>query len=74
MLLLLAIGLFSKASAYIVSFTNAAEAKYTESYRRRYKVGKTAFFDGFLRECEPGRVVINPSMSRDPSASFHPQR
>ncbi|MDB4407569.1 hypothetical protein N9179_01630, partial [bacterium] len=48
--------------------------KYTESYRRRYKVGKTAFFDGFLRECEPGRVVINPSMSRDPSASFHPQR
>ncbi|MDB4719453.1 hypothetical protein OAF15_00810 [Akkermansiaceae bacterium] len=29
MLLLLAIGLFSKASAYIVSFTNAAEANST---------------------------------------------
>lgn len=29
MLLLLAIGLFSKESAYIVSFTNAAEANRT---------------------------------------------
>ena len=48
--------------------------EYTESYRRRYKVGKTVFFDGFLRECEPGRVVINPSSGRDPSASFHPKK
>ena len=42
--------------------------------RRSKAVGNTVFFDGFLRECEPGRVVINPSMSRDPSASFHPKR
>ncbi len=48
--------------------------EYTESYRRRYRVGKTVFFDGFLRECEPGRVVINPSSGRDPSASFHPKK
>jgi hypothetical protein len=48
--------------------------KYAESYRRRYKVGKTVFFDGFLRECEPDRVVINPSSGRDPSASFHPKK
>ena len=48
--------------------------QYTENYRRRYKVGKTVFFDGFLRECEPDRVVINPSSGRDPSASFHPKK
>ena len=48
--------------------------KYTESYRRRYKVGKTVFFDGFLRECKPSRVVINPSSGRDPSASFNPKK
>lgn len=37
------------------------------------KVGKTVHVDGFLRRCEPGDILINPAMNRDPGAPFSAQ-
>ena len=64
----------TKEGDFVVILNGTIRCMSAYLYRRSKAVGKTVFFDGFLRECEPGRVVINPSMSRDPSASFHPQR
>ncbi len=36
------------------------------------KVGDIAFVDGFLTRCEPGDIVIEPALSRDPTAPFSP--
>jgi hypothetical protein len=64
----------TKDGEFVVILNGTIRCMSPYLYRRSKAVGKAVFFDGFLRECEPGRVVINPSMSRDPSASFHPQR
>ncbi len=37
------------------------------------KVGETAYVDGFLRRCEPGDILIEPALSRDPTAPFTPR-
>jgi len=35
-----------------------------------YQVGEIVYFDGFLTKCEPGKVVLDPVHSRDPTAPF----
>ncbi|MFZ9937006.1 MAG: hypothetical protein ACO3JG_08070 [Luteolibacter sp.] len=37
------------------------------------KVGETVYVDGFLRRCEPGDILIEPALNRDPAAPFTPQ-
>jgi hypothetical protein len=37
------------------------------------KVGETVHVDGFLRRCEPGDILIDPAMNRDPVAPFSAQ-
>jgi hypothetical protein len=37
------------------------------------KVGDTVYIDGFLVRCESGDVLLDPAMSRDPSAPFTPK-
>jgi len=37
------------------------------------KVGETVYVDGFLRRCEPGDILIEPALNRDPAAPFAPQ-
>lgn len=36
------------------------------------KVGDTVFVDGFLKQCKPGDILIDPATLRDPTASFSP--
>jgi hypothetical protein len=37
-----------------------------------YTVGKTVFIDGILRRCEPGDILLDPAVGRDPQAEFKP--
>ena len=38
-----------------------------------FKPGDTIYVDGFLTRCESEDVVIDPAMSRDPTAPFTPK-
>jgi hypothetical protein len=37
-----------------------------------YTIGKTVFIDGILRRCEPGEILLDPAVGRDPQAEFEP--
>ena len=37
------------------------------------KVDDTVYIDGFLKQCKPGDVLIDPAMLRDPAAPFSPE-
>lgn len=37
-----------------------------------YEIGRLVYFDGFLIECEPGNVLLDPVHGRDPTAPFEP--
>ena len=37
------------------------------------KVGEIVFVDGFLKRCNPGDVVLDPAIGRDPTAPFSPK-
>jgi len=39
-----------------------------------YADGETGWVDGFLVQCEPGKIVIRPALGRDPTAHFAPLR
>ena len=36
------------------------------------KIGDGVYVDGFLRRCEPGDILLDPAMGRDPTAPFNP--
>ncbi|MGB1129619.1 MAG: hypothetical protein ACPG4K_06190 [Haloferula sp.] len=36
------------------------------------KAGEEVYMDGFLKSCEEANVVLDPAMSRDPTAKFDP--
>jgi len=64
----------TKEGEFVVILNGTIRCMSPYLYRRSKSVGKTVFFDGFLRECEPGRVIIKPSAGRDPSAHFNPKK
>ena len=64
----------TKEGDFVVILNGTIRCINPSLYQKSKAVGKTVFFDGFLRECEPGRVIINPSAGRDPSARFHPKK
>jgi len=39
-----------------------------------YADGETVWVDGFLVQCQPGKIVIRPAHGRDPTAHFGPLR
>ena len=36
------------------------------------KVGDIVHVDGFLRRCEPGDILLDPALNRDPTTTFNP--
>jgi hypothetical protein len=38
-----------------------------------FKEGDEAYVDGFLEKCEPGNILLDPALGRDPAAAFNPQ-
>ena len=43
-----------------------------QAMAQSYKVGDTAFIDGFLKRCAEGEVLLEPAMGRDSKAPFTP--
>ena len=37
------------------------------------KIGEVVYVDGLLKACEDGKVILDPSILRDPNAKFDPQ-
>ena len=41
---------------------------------KHFSIGKTVYMDGILRKCEPGTILLEPALERDPKAPFNPKK
>ena len=41
---------------------------------KHFSIGKTVYMDGILRKCEPGTILLEPVLERDPKAPFNPKK
>ena len=41
---------------------------------KHFSIGKTVYMDGILRKCDPGTILLEPVLERDPKAPFNPKK